>query len=255
MRHLLIALALASAGALTSGCTATVNGSPQPAANEANIVGLGRQIAQVLPTDAELSGALGAAVSSSGLPPMVGGLDALPDGIRDGIQASEIECLGVTAPFMQKVFEDAPVRATATQRFDNWSDWWSPSPSYSGTVGAIALASPPDAQGLFTQFVEQWQQCKGKTMVLYHPTSSPGDRLQEITDVQVQDGTISAVVMGSDSETHNPPSPDQRALAVASNCIVGVELRNSRWRKGDPVSSDLAVRVAKLMAGKVGSGS
>jgi PknH-like extracellular domain len=253
MRHLVMVLALASAGALTSGCTATVNGNPQPAANAADIVGVGRPIAQVLPTDAELSGALGTAVSSIGLPPMVGGLDALPDGIRDGTQASEIQCLGVIAPFMQKVFEDAPVRATATQRFDNWSDWWTAGPSYSVTVGAIALAAPSDARGLFSKFAEQWQQCQGKTMVLFHPASSPGDHLQEIIDVHTTDTTISAVVMDSDSETHNAPSPAQRALAVVSNCIVGVKLSDSRWLKGDPVSSDLAVRVANLMAAKVGA--
>jgi hypothetical protein len=252
MRHLLIGLVLASAGALTSGCTATVNGSPQPAADPGGIVGPGRSIVQVLPTDGEMSGALGTAMSGSGLPPMVGGLDALPDGIRDGSQASEIECLGVTAPFMQKVFEDSPVEATATQRFDDWYDWWAPGPSYSVTVGAVALASPSDAQGLFRQFVEQWQQCQGKTMVLYHPASSPGEHLQQIIDVHATDTTISAVVMGSDTEAHNPPSPDQRAVAVTSNCIVVVELSDSRWRNGDPVSSDLAVRVANLMAAKVG---
>ena len=66
-----------------AGCSTTVSGSPKPSGSPGDIVGVGRDIAKVLPDDADFVGALGAALDDDGFPPFVDGLDVLPDGIRE----------------------------------------------------------------------------------------------------------------------------------------------------------------------------
>ncbi len=185
MTRRLIAAAV-TVGMLATGCVTTVNGTPRMVGSSGGIVGIGREIPQILPDRDDLVAALGTPVDNNGFPPSVGDLDVLPDGIRDSSDASEIQCLTVTFPYSKKVFEKSAVRAVATQDWDNWGQGLSV-PGFSVRAGALALASPADARALFAKLTSQWQQCQGKTMVLYKPGGSPADHLLDITDVRTTD--------------------------------------------------------------------
>jgi hypothetical protein len=63
---------------------------------------------------------------------------------------------------------------------------------------------------------------------------------------------VTTAVIVLDAVNHRPVSLNQRALAVRSNCIVDVEIRQMSRRLGDPVSADFAAKVAALMLDKVG---
>ena len=154
----------------------------------------------------------------------------------------------MTFPYSRKVFENSSVRAVATQTWDNWSQ--ALRGHFSVQAAAIALANPSDANALFAAFTTQWQQCQGKTMVLYHAAGG-ADQLLEITNVQAADTMLSAIVMSSSPATHTAPGPDERALGVTSNCIVSVEVGDSSWRTGDPVPENRAVKIAEAMLEKI----
>jgi hypothetical protein len=243
----------AAAGALAvamlaTGCVTTVSGTGRPATGAGGIVGVGRDIARLLPDGGDFMSALGTNVSDSGFPPSVGTLDTLPDGIRTDQDASEIECLGVTSPFMKKVYESSSVQAVATQRWDNWDQGLSG--SYSVDTGAIAVKNPADARALFESFADQWRKCEGKTLILYH-AGGGSDQYMRITNVRVTDNTVSAIVMTSSPATHTPESPDERALGVSMNCIVDVSVSDSSWRTGNPMPRNMAVPIAEAMLNKV----
>lgn len=256
MRNTLTALASGAALTLTAGCACTVTGAPVPTRDSAGILGVGRTIGRVLPNDAELSAVLNDNLSSHGFPPIVGGVTALPNGIRDSMDASEIECLGVTSPDMRAVYEKSSVRAVATEDADDWDDPnHAVGHSYSVNVGAMALTSPADAHALFATFVNQWQQCQGKTMTVYQKPGGSGDQLHQISVVHTAGDVLTAVVMLSVPATHTEPIPEQRAVGVAMNCIVDVDFSDSGWRNGDPISADQAVAVAEQMLAKVPAAS
>jgi len=242
----------ASALVLTAGCVDTVVGAPLATRDPSGVVGVGPSIVKVLPTDAELSAALRDDMSSHGISPTVGGIDALPDGVRNTNEASEIQCLGVVHPYMRKVYENSMVRAAATRSWDDFDDTnkhlghW-----YSVRAGALALASPADAQALFGAFVQQWQQCRGKTMTVYHAAAGSSDERHQITDVRASDTMLTAVVLMSQPPAHATPSPVQRAVGVAMNCIADVDFSDSGWRAGDAVSPDQAAAVTQLMLSKI----
>lgn len=244
-----IALAVLVIGMLTAGCTSMVDGTPRTVGSSAGIVGIGREVVGVLPDAQDLQAALGTPVDNNGFPPTVGGLSVLPDGIRDSKDASEIQCLGVTFAYTKKVYEKSSVRAAALHDWDNWSQGLDVR-GFSVQLGALALTSPSDARTLFNAFTTQWQQCQGKTMVLYH-AGGGADQLLEITRVQTTDSMLSAIVMGSSPATHTAASPDERALGIAANCIVDVEVHDSSWRTGDPAPNNLAVKIAQTMLNKV----
>jgi hypothetical protein len=227
-----------AAGVMLAGCTTSVDGTARPA-HSAGLIGVGSSIAQVLPNDAELSAALGIRVSTSGEPPVVGGPDMMPDGIRDNTDASEIQCLGVTHPLMKWVFKNAPVRAAAYSLAN-----------LNISFGVVALASPSDARALFSAFADQWRQCQGKTMVVYHAEGGP-DLLHAITAVNASDAMLTAMVMASSPADRTAPFPDERALGVAANCIVDVEVSDTSWHPADPPPDNQAATIANLMLTRV----
>jgi hypothetical protein len=248
IRRLKAALGVLAITVLTAGCVTTVSGSGRPSTGAGGIVGVGRDIPRVLPDDADFIAALGTSVSDGGFPPSVGSLDMLPDGIRTDQDASEIECLGVTSPFMRKMYENSSVQAVASQRWDNWDK--GRSGNYSVDAGAIALKNPADARALFGTFANQWPKCEGKTMILYHAGGGPDQYLQ-ITNVRVTDDMLSAIVMSSSPATHTPASPDERAVGVSMNCIVDVSVSDSSWRTGDPMPQNMAATLAETMLKKI----
>ena len=115
-------------------------------------------------------------------------------------------------------------------------------PSYSGFFGAVKFATPDDAQAFFAASADKWHRCNGQTLVLHQPEHG-ADGSSRITDVVVDSRIVSAVVLRDDGSTI------QRALGVASDCVVDIEVTNA-GSSGSGAAG--AVGVANLMLQKIG---
>ena len=79
---------------------------------------------------------------------------------------------------------------------------------------------------------------------MLHQPERGADGLSRITDVVVDNTIVSAVVL------HDDGSTIQRALGVASDSVVDVEVTNPAGMTGNDAAG--AVGVAKLMLQKIG---
>lgn len=243
--NLVAGIAAVCAAVLTAGCAVTIAGKGEPARDSAGIVGVGRSIAGVLPTRTELAAILRSAVEDSGFPPSVGDSDVLSSFLpEDGAG-----CAGVAYPMLRNPYRGAPVRAVADQ---NWSGIEG---RFRVKAGAVALASPRDARALFARFVEQWRRCQGKSVVLRHGPDEVGipDYRQEIADVSATGPTLTAVVLLTSSGVDSLSLPNERAMAVAYNCIIDVEVTDFRRPQGDTPTPVHARDVAEKMMTKAGA--
>jgi hypothetical protein len=190
----------------------------------------------VLPDATELTGVVGYQITSDGIPPLVGNKDDLRDTVAGAAVVTEMECLGVAYPLLKQAFADAPVQAVSY------------STQSTITYGAIALTSAKDARTSFDGFVNQWQECGGETVVNASGTVTFS---HEITDVNASDRVISAVV--------NVSSPggervrNERALGVAKDCIVDVEVPSDDPSQGARGTESVAVQLVNLMLAKIDS--
>ena len=162
--------------AVLAGCTSTVDGT----AARHDPVSAVRDLAAILPSSAEAGQAAGNPMSDNGFP-AIGGIDLLPNGIRDNNDANPIECLGPVTPFMRVVYEGGDVRRAAWQEFSNFGGGQTVS---SADAGVVEFGSDAEAQRMFGAFVTQWKACEGKTVrsVLHSPANI--ELYQKITDVQ-----------------------------------------------------------------------
>jgi hypothetical protein len=243
-RRLITRIAAVCVVALCAGCAHTVIGTAQPARDSAGIIGIGRTIAQVLPTSAQLAVALRSSVADNDFGPSVGGPDLLIPG-REVSDRDGAQCLGVTDPVLKAAYRDAPVRAVAIQGWhgiesEHWVD-----------AGVVALASPHDAQALFGRFVGQWQRCQGASVTLRSAKSQAPEYRDDITGVRNTNGLLTAVVMLS-SFYDNVAFPSERALGVAYNCIIDVNVTEFDFQRGDPATTENAEAVFNVMAAKAG---
>ncbi|OBB69501.1 hypothetical protein A5758_05690 [Mycobacterium sp. 852014-50255_SCH5639931] len=201
---------------LGTGCVTTVAGTPT---RTGPLGGAALPLSQVLPDAAEVSAAVGNELPPHS-PPLVGGIDVLPDGIRDAGGAAPIECLGALAPAMRLVYEKGPVRRVATQDYWNYGSGRQAS---SATAAAIELATTSDAQRLFASFVQQWQRCTDTTVTMYTHDRSNTELYSKVTDVRVDGPILSATVIAWDNH-HTPPSPNERAVGTTGDVIADVKV-------------------------------
>lgn len=195
-----------------------------------------RPLAQVLPGADDLAAALGAA----GYPGQVvtGGADMLLAGVGEA-EATPAECVGPTRQLQKVVYQQFPVQSVATQ---SWVGGGADGPAYSAFVGAVQFATADDAAAFFAASAQRWRRCNGQTVVSHQPAAA----VSRITDVALGDGVLSAVVLQSSGGT--VAGPLQRALGLAGDCVVEVELTD--MRPGAPGAVG-ALGVANLMRAKV----
>jgi hypothetical protein len=155
-------------------------------------------------------------------------------------EATPIDCVSAGYRLQKVVYQASPVRSVASQP---WIGGDQSGPSYSGFFGAVQLATADDAQAFFAALADKWHRCNGQTLVLHQPEHG-ADGSSRITDVVVENKVISAVVL------HDDGSTVQRALGVASDCIVDVELKNPPGNSDSTAAG--AVGVANLMLQKIG---
>ena len=244
-RKVLVArIAALCAVALCAGCTGTVSGTAEPARDSAGIIGIGRSIPQILPNSSELTSALRFQVADDGFPPSVGGPELLAPG-REVADQDGAECVGVTEPFRKAPYRNAPVRAVAIQ------GWHGVESNHWVDAGVIALASPRDAEALFARFAGQWQRCQGASVTLRSVKAGVPEYRDDITDVNSVNGLLTAMVTLS-SFYDSVAFPSERALGVAYNCIIDLNVTDFDFQHGDPATAKRAETIFDLMAAKAG---
>jgi PknH-like extracellular domain len=227
-----------SACAVLAGCSSTpVDGAPVVHIAEAAKPSVSRALDQVLPTVDELATILGTAGYMGQL--VKGGPEMLLQGVSES-EATPIDCVSAGYRLEKIVYRASPVRSVASQ---SWVGGDQNGPSYSGFFGVVQFATPDDAQAFFAASADKWHRCNGQTLVLHQPEHG-ADGLSRITDVGVDDRIVSAVVL------HDNGSTIQRAIGVASDCVVDVEVTNPAGDSGTSVSG--GVGVANRMLQKIG---
>lgn len=225
-----------SACVLLAGCSSQV--ADPPALRIAEVVKPSpvRALAQVLPSGDELATMLGTAGFLGQL--VDGGPDLLLQSVGEA-EATPADCVGTGYRLQKVVYGAGSVRTVASQ---SWAGGDANGPSSSGFFGVVQFATPDDAQQFFAAAADEWHRCNGQTLVLQRPGSHTS-AASRITGVTVDHNTVSAVVM------HDGGSTVQRALGVASDCVVDVEI--SDVAGPDPMGAHDAVSVANLMLQKI----
>jgi hypothetical protein len=237
MRSTRSTIAALSACAVLAGCSsAAVDSVPVVRIKEAAKPSVSRPLNQVLPTGEELTTTLGVGPGFSGQL-VVGGADMLLAGVGEA-EATPIECVSAGYRLQKMVYAASPVRQVASQ---SWAGGDLSGPPVSGFFGAVKFATADDAQGFFAASAEKWRRCNGQTLVLHQPEHG-ADGVSRITDVVVEGTVVSAVVL------HDDGSTIQRALGMASDCVVDVEITDA----GRGGGARGAVDVANLMLQKIG---
>ena len=238
MRSTRWTMTVLSAGAVLAGCSSTpVDGAPVVHIAEAAKPSVSRALDQVLPTVNELTTILGTAGYVGQL--VKGGPEMLLQGVNES-EATPIDCVSAGYRLEKIVYRASPVRSVASQ---SWVGGDQNGPSYSGFFGVVQFATPDDALAFFAASADKWHRCNGQTLVLHQPEHG-ADGLSRITDVGVDDSIVSAVVL------HDNGSTVQRAIGVASDCIVDVEVTNPAGDSGTSASG--GVGVANRMLQKIG---
>jgi hypothetical protein len=231
-------IAALSVCAVLAGCSsAPVDGAPAVHVAEAVKPSPARALDQALPTINELATILGTAGYTGQL--VKGGPEMLLQGVRES-EATPIDCVSTGYRLQKIVYQASPVQSVASQP---WIGGDQNGPSYAGFFGAVQFATADDAQAFFATSADKWHRCNGQTLVLHQPERG-ADGLSRITDVVVDSTFVSAVVL------HDDGSTIQRALGVAADSVVDVEVTNPPGSSASGAAG--AVGVAKLMLQKIG---
>lgn len=199
-----------------------------------------RALDTVLPTADELSAALGVAPTGLMGQLVEGGPDTLLRGV-DGTQATPVECVSPTYRLQQAVYGTSSVRSVASR---SWAAGSVDGPALSGFFGVVQLAGPAQAQTFFAATASDWRDCDGRTLQLQRGAASEQSR---ITEVQADGRVVSAVVVHEAG--HGGGQPIQRALGVAGDSIVDVEVTDIAGARSGGAAG--AVDVAVLMLDKL----
>lgn len=230
-------IAVLSACALLAGCSsAPVDGAPVVHIEQAAKRTASRSLAQVLPTVDELATTLATGGFMGQL--VQGGPDMLLENVGAS-DATPLDCVSPTYRLQKVVYQASPVRAIASQ---SWAGGDANGPTASGFFGVVQFASADDAQEFFAASADKWHRCNGQMLVVHQPQRG-ADGSSRIGDVVVDGHTVSAVVM------HDAGSTIQRALGVASDCIVDVEVSVAGGESADGAAG--AAKVANLMVQKI----
>lgn len=235
-------VAAVSACALLAGCSVTVDGTATTSAGADPPVA-SRSLTEVLPTGEELSTTLSIGPDGFMGQLVEGGTDTLLRGVGDS-EASPADCVSATYRLQNITYAASPVRSVASR---SWTGGDLGGPAFSGFFGVVKLATAGDAEEFFATVAAKWRQCNGKTMVLDRPGRG-SDGSSAINSVQIDGRVVSAVV----THAGGPKSVSiQRALGVAADCIVDVEVTDFGPDGGNGDADD-AVDVANLMLDKIG---
>jgi hypothetical protein len=219
-----------------AGCAAPAKNTPVVHIAEAAKPSPARALGPLLPTSDELAAALG----SGGMmgQRVEGGPDMLLAGVGES-EATPVDCVGPAYRLQRTVYSPARVQSVASQ---SWAGGALDKAPITGFFGVVKFATPDEAQAFFAASADKWHRCDGQTLALHQPEHG-AQGTSRITDVTVADRTVSAVVM------HDAGSSAQRALGVADDCVVDIEISNP----ADGSDAANALGVANLMLQKIGN--
>jgi hypothetical protein len=228
-----VTTATAGLVALLVGCSHVVDGTAGPAAKALH----------VLPTDEQISEAVGNGLSNFGFQPFVGGAEILPDGFRTDAEASPIACIGVTDTTVRVVYEATPMVEAARESYFTLDQ-------HVAVTGAdaavIRMASANDAQRVFDDAAQQWRGCDGKSVDKRLRGATNAEVFADISDVSAA-GSILLASLRTRPGPDGPTSLYGRAIGVRADTIVEVSLAVTP--DGQPGSR--AEAVARAMLDKV----
>ncbi len=231
------ALAIAGLCTLAAACSTAPDAAPVVHIEPAVAPSPSQPLDKVLPTANELTNTLGTGGFMGQL--VEGGPDMLLAGVRES-EATPVECVGTAYRLERAVYQASPVIAVASQ---SWAGGSADGPSgTTGFFGAVRFATHADAQAFFATSADKWHRCNGQTLVLQQPEHG-AQGSSRVADVSVDDTMVSAVVM------RDAGSTIQRALGVAGDCVVDVEITDVNQVS----DAHGAVGVADLMLQKVGT--
>jgi hypothetical protein len=230
---------LMSTGLLLLGCASPIVGTPKPVDGAASAPTQTTSaetnwVATVLPDAAELSDVLGSDPTRDGVDPLVGDVTDLRDTVI-GSQVTESQCLGVVAPLETRTFGAAAVDTVA----------YATRPD--ATFGAVALSSIEDARALFSAFAKEWQGCDGKTVVRSDGTATYRNEISQVSTSESQLSAMDALSTTANSGV----TRTVRALGIAEDCIVDVEVRVSDPSAAVSATETPATRLVQLMLANV----
>ena len=223
---------------LLVGCARTVTGSARQAA----------RAVEILPTEDDVTAAVGNPLSTFGFRPFIGNVEILPDGYRTEADATPIACIAVTDTAPRIVYEPAPVLEAARQSYFNWNA----GVDISGADAAVVRLSKADAaRATFESFVRGWQQCDGVSVV-----KRPWGQTKPVVDADVSEVREANMVLSATARTHGPTNVQaatyERAIGVRADTIVEVSLAVTPQGERQPTAPAPAVRLVQVMLDKVG---
>ena len=238
MRSAAMAAAVLGACATVAGCSVVPAADP-PAPRVAEVVkpSPNRTLDRALPTAEELTATLGATGFMGQL--VEGGADVLLQGVQEA-EATPVDCVSTGYRLEKVVYQASPVRSVASQ---SWAGGDVNGPTATGFFGVVEFIDADAAGEFFAASADKWHRCNGQTLVLHqHDRGAQGS--SRITDVGLDNRIVFAVVM------QDAGSTIQRALGVAGDCIVDVEIADVAG-PSDSGAQDAAA-VANLMLQKIG---
>jgi hypothetical protein len=189
-----------------------------------------------LPTAQELATALGTGPAGFMGQLVEGGPDMLLRSVDAG-EATPPDCLGAAYRLQEAVYDDSPVQAVAT---NSWAGGGFDGPPVTGFFGVVQMASPAAAQTFFATTNERWRRCNGETVA-----QPDAGELSRIADVTFDGHVVSASVLHAAAGAASPTA--QRAVGLAGDCIVEVELTDPRPAgQGRPVAEVAGMILNKI---------
>lgn len=197
-------------------------------------------LGQFLPNAQELSAVL--ATGPNGFMGQVveGGDDMLLRNVGDAA-AKPLDCVSTAYRLQKVVYDSGPVRSVASS---SWAGGGFEGPPVSGFFGVVQMASAADAREFFATTTDKWRRCNGQTVALVQPGQG-ADEVSRIADVAFGHQTVSATVLHASVGT--AAVGVSRALGVAGDCIVDVEITDPRA----PGDLRPATGVAELILDKI----
>jgi hypothetical protein len=196
-------------------------------------------LGQFLPDAAELSATLGTGANGFMGQLVQGDAGMLLQSVSDA-QVTPPDCVSAAYRLQKIAYDGARVQSVAST---SWTGGDFGAAPVSGFFGVVQLPSVANAQTFFATVTDEWRRCNGQGVALRQP--APGaDELSRITDVAFDRRVVSASVLHA---AGGSGSPTFRALGVAGDCIVDVEIIDPRAAGG----AQPAVDVSQLMLDKI----
>ncbi len=225
-------LAVTVCAAVSAGCVNSIDGEPV----RRHVVGM----QDALPSAGQVARAVGNPLDPTG-PPLLGGIALLPNGLRDSVDVSPLDCLGAATPLMRVVYERGDVREVGLADFSRYGEGLTVSSAHTGVV---RFGSDTEAARMFEAFAAQWRSCVGTRVSVRVTEKSSLD--WTITDVREADGILSATILNGESRGQ-PAFPVEHAVGLAADCIIDVDVAITDAEPSRRVPTGRAAELVRLI--------